>query len=425
MALARPLVSVFQTPNPKETKSDGVVLPTVFEVPLRPDLVNFVHDQMSKNRRQAYAVSANAGYQSSAESWGTGRAVARIPRVPGGGTHHAGQGAFGNMCRGGGMFAPTRVWRRWHRHINRTQRRHAAASAVAATGVPSLIMARGHRIEKVAEFPLVVTNEIEEMKRTKLALKLLEQLGLREELDKVKDSRHIRAGRGKSRNRRFVQAKGPLVIYEKDNGVTKAFRNIPGVELCSVGSLNLLKLAPGGHLGRLVIWSENAFNKLSTLFGNYSDGAPQKSGYTMLRPLLANADLSRVINSDEIQLVVNPAKRNIKEAYSQNLNPLKNHRALIKINPLASHMKRVARRSSLTAPPTKAGKLTRERQQVVKRKAENKAGNDARKKRAKMEREMQTEPFDRKHEADDKKTLEKKQEELDAIKKATEFEFLG
>jgi len=50
-----------------------------------------------------------AGHQTAAESWGTGRAVSRIPRVPGGGTHRAGQGAFGNMCRGGRMFAPTKV----------------------------------------------------------------------------------------------------------------------------------------------------------------------------------------------------------------------------------------------------------------------------------------------------------------------------
>lgn len=53
-------------------------------------------------------VSTNAGYQTAAESWGTGRAVARIPRVPGGGTHRAGQGAFGNMCRGGGRHLSDR-----------------------------------------------------------------------------------------------------------------------------------------------------------------------------------------------------------------------------------------------------------------------------------------------------------------------------
>ena len=51
-----------------------------------------------------------------------GRAVARIPRVSGGGTHRAGQAAFGNMCRSGRMFAPTKVWRKWHQKINLNQK---------------------------------------------------------------------------------------------------------------------------------------------------------------------------------------------------------------------------------------------------------------------------------------------------------------
>lgn len=84
-----------------------------------------------------------SGHQTSAESWGTGRAVARIPRVRGGGTHRSGQGAFGNMCRGGRMFAPTKVWRRWHRKINVNQRRYAICSAIAATGIPALVMSKG------------------------------------------------------------------------------------------------------------------------------------------------------------------------------------------------------------------------------------------------------------------------------------------
>lgn len=52
---------------------------------------NIISESMAKNRRQAYAVSEKAGHQTSAESWGTGRAVARIPRVGGGGTHRSGQ----------------------------------------------------------------------------------------------------------------------------------------------------------------------------------------------------------------------------------------------------------------------------------------------------------------------------------------------
>jgi large subunit ribosomal protein L4e len=96
--------------------SDATVpLPAVFKAPIRPDIVNHVHTNMAKNKRQAYAVSSKAGEQTSAESWGTGRAVARIPRVNGSGTHRAGQAAFGNMCRGGRMFAPTKVREKKHR----------------------------------------------------------------------------------------------------------------------------------------------------------------------------------------------------------------------------------------------------------------------------------------------------------------------
>jgi ribosomal protein L4 len=131
------------------TAAEQTTLPAVFSAPIRPDIVRTVHTNMNKNHRQPYAVSMKAGHNTAAESWGTGRAVSRIPRVPGGGTHRAGQGAFGNMCRGGHMFAPTKTWRRWHRKININQKRYAVASALAASGLPALVMARGHRIEQV------------------------------------------------------------------------------------------------------------------------------------------------------------------------------------------------------------------------------------------------------------------------------------
>lgn len=109
LAAARPLVAV-RSLTAAESVSEQVVLPAVFTAPIRPDIVHFVHTSMAKNKRQAYAVSVGAGHQHSAESWGTGRAVARIPRVSGGGTSRAGQAAFGNMCRAGRMFAPTKIW---------------------------------------------------------------------------------------------------------------------------------------------------------------------------------------------------------------------------------------------------------------------------------------------------------------------------
>merc|ERR1712194_998418 len=124
---------------------------------------------MNKNKRQAYAVSIRTGKQVSASSWGTGRAVARIPRVGGGGTSRSGQGAFGNMCRGGRMFAPTKTWRKWHKKININQKRYAVCSALAASAVPALVMARGHRIEEVPEIPLVLADDIASTKKTSAA----------------------------------------------------------------------------------------------------------------------------------------------------------------------------------------------------------------------------------------------------------------
>ena len=67
-----------------------VALPDVFTAPIRTDVVVSVHALIGLNGRQPYAVSEKAGHQTSAESWGTGRAVARIPRVRGGGTHRSG-----------------------------------------------------------------------------------------------------------------------------------------------------------------------------------------------------------------------------------------------------------------------------------------------------------------------------------------------
>lgn len=125
------------------------------------------------------------GHQTSAESWGTGRAVARIPRVRGGGTHRSGQGAFGNMCRGGRMFAPTKPWRRWHRKISVNQRRYALVSAIAASGVPALVQSKGHIIDGVSEFPLVVSNDIEKYTKTKQAVVFLRRMKIWADIQKV------------------------------------------------------------------------------------------------------------------------------------------------------------------------------------------------------------------------------------------------
>lgn len=354
MALSRPTVSVHSTAG---EASGSLPMPAVFTSPIRPDVVRSVHTSMAKNKRQPYAVSKMAGMQTSAESWGTGRAVSRIPRVPGGGTHRSGQGAFGNMCRGGRMFAPTKIWRKWHRKIAVNQRRYAVVSALAASALPALVMARGHKIDHVPEVPLVVSAEAESLAKTSAAVELLKKLGANADLNKVKASKKIRPGKGKMRNRRYVQRRGPLIIYEKDGGLVKAMRNLPGVDTCCVDRLNLLQLAPGGHVGRFCVWTEGAVAKLDALYGTSTSGAQLKSGYSLPKSVMTNSDVVRLINSDEVQAVVRPKAKQPMHL-PRKKNPLKNKALMLKLNPAA-----IIAKPTATAPQPKY-KRTKETKKI-------------------------------------------------------------
>jgi large subunit ribosomal protein L4e len=337
---ARPVVSVFSLTGEKTSTTP---LAAVFSAPIRPDIVQFVHTNMAMNNRQAYAVAIRAGKQCSASSWGTGRAVARIPRVGGGGTSRSGQGAFGNMCRGGRMFAPTKTWRKWNRKINSTQKRYAVASALAASAVPALVMARGHKVDDVPEIPLVLDTALESTKKTSAAKDILASVGALADVEKAADSKQIRSGKGKMRNRRYTLRRGPLIVYKENDGVEQAFRNLAGVELCNVDRLNLLQLAPGGHMGRFCIWSQAAVDELDTIYG--------EDGKRIPTAFMANADLARIINSDEIQSVLNPAMTNEKKRLRKK-NAIKNIKALEMLDPYAA----AARKSETAAMEARAGK---------------------------------------------------------------------
>lgn len=177
------------------------------------------------------------------------------------------------------MFAPTKTWRKWHVKINQNQRRFAVVSALAASTLPSLVLARGHRIEEVKEVPLVVSSDVEAFTKTKQAVAFLKSIAAYQDVTKVSNSRKLRAGKGKMRGRRYRQRRGPLIIYKENKGIVSAFRNVPGVELADVRSLNLLQLAPGGHLGRFVIWTKDAFEILDEVFGTFETESLYKKDY--------------------------------------------------------------------------------------------------------------------------------------------------
>jgi len=402
--MSRPLVTVYSDKG--ETTNVHVKLPMIYKAPVRPDLVSFIHEQIRKNHRQPYAVSKEAGHQTSAESWGTGRAVARIPRVRGGGTHRSGQGAYGNMCRGGRMFAPTKVYRRWHRRVNVAQKRYAICSAIAASGVPGLVMARGHVIDEISEVPLVISDKVEAFKKTKEAVTFLKQIKAWSDIEKVYNSKRLRPGVGKMRNRRFKKKKGPLIIYNQDNGIQRAFRNIPGIDFLQIDRLNLLKLAPGGHLGRFCIWTESAFRKLDDIYGTWKKSSTTKKHWNLPMPKMTNADFTRLIKSEEIKKAVRPRRKAVRRP-TMKRNPLKNTRLMVQLNPYAAVVKRAA---------MLAGQRKRERDAKVDEKRPKTAKAAAKAKKGEGKKVVAKKGEGKKTEKTEKKTATKKPEGAKAVK---------
>eukprot|EP00761_Pharyngomonas_kirbyi_P011231 gb/GECH01011256.1/.p1 GENE.gb/GECH01011256.1/~~gb/GECH01011256.1/.p1 ORF type:complete len:381 (+),score=57.27 gb/GECH01011256.1/:1-1143(+) len=370
MATSTAFVSVYSAEKPLEAV-DQVPVPDVLKVPIRTDVINFVHSKVRLNQRQPHAVAPFAGEQTSAESWGTGRAVARIPRVGGGGTHRSGQGAFGNMCRGGRMFGPTKIWRRWHRNVNQKVRKYATSSAIAASAVTGLVMARGHKISRTPEVPLVVDSSVESFQKTKQAVQLLKNLRAFDDVRRVKESVHVRPTKGKRRNRRLKFRRGPLVVYKQDNGIVRAFRNIPGVDVVRVDYLSVLDLAPGGHVGRFVIWTQPAFAALKELWGSFGQQG-QKSNFMLPRPTMTNADVQRVIKSDEVKSAIPLRTYKPRKGRSVKYNLRKNNQALNKVNPYAYSQRVSERRRMLAYKRGEAGKPTKPKTRKQNKRQEKK-----------------------------------------------------
>jgi len=90
-------------------------------------------------------------------------------------------------------------------------------------------------------------------------------------------------------------------------------------------------LAPGGHVGRFIIWTESAFKSLDNVFGTKNKNSRQKAGYRPPRNIVTNCDITRIINSREVQSKLRDKKKNVPQQPKK--NPLKNLGAMARLNP--------------------------------------------------------------------------------------------
>jgi len=239
-----------------------VKLPKVFRTPLRPDAINRAVLALQSRRFQPQGRDPMAGKRTTAESRGVGLGIARVPRMK-----DRNRAAFGVSIVGGHRAFPPRSEKKIVKRIPRKEMRLALRSAVAATGAKDVVAGRGHMVDDVRDFPLVVVDDVEDLRRTKDVEGVLLELGVWADVFRVKESRSVRAGRGKTRGRRYKQAVGPLIVVTENKGIVEAGRNLPGVDVVLVEGLNVELLAPGTHAGRLTVWSNSAFERLGEKFG--------------------------------------------------------------------------------------------------------------------------------------------------------------
>lgn len=239
----------------------SVELPPVFHSAVRTDLIRRAVTAFQANRRQAYGPHAEAGMHHSVRWAGKGHGVSRVPRIRG---TMIGAQAPGTV--GGRRAHPPRPDRIWTQKVNMHERGLARNAALAALKDSSLVASRGHRFPDDLTLPVIVEDGLESIEAddttTREGLRILNHLGLLPDIQRAKEGRHVRAGRGKMRGRRYRQPRSLLVVVKEAKKVRRLFGNLPGVEVVSPAALNAEVLAPGGDPGRLTVFSEGALEAL-------------------------------------------------------------------------------------------------------------------------------------------------------------------
>lgn len=230
-----------------------VSLPDVFATPVRPDLVRKAVDVARANRRQKYGASPMAGRRHSMTHAGKGRGMSRVPRQ-----QESNRGVLAPPNVGGRRAHPPEARRDWTEKINHKERRLAIASALAAVASRELVTGRGHRIDDKVSVPVVVADDIATIVKTKDALALLEKIGLAGDIERARDGRNQRPGIGKMRGRRTKQPKSLLLVTNDKSAARKGFGALPGVDVVTPREISAEALAPGGDIGRLVVFTESA-----------------------------------------------------------------------------------------------------------------------------------------------------------------------
>jgi large subunit ribosomal protein L4e len=238
------------------TVKEKIDLPKIFDTPYRPDIIKKSFEVIRSNQRQPYGSDPLAGTRHAVASVGKGRGMSRVPRLTQGQS-----AALAPNVVSGRRAHPPKVERNWKEKMNKKENILARNSALAATAVKEIVQKRGHYFDEKVTLPIVIDDDFENIKKTKEVIEVLEKIGINSDVQRSAEGKHIRAGKGKMRGRRYRIPKSVLIVSLKE-GIEKSSENLSGVDITKPQHLNIEHLAPGGIAGRLTIFTKSALTKL-------------------------------------------------------------------------------------------------------------------------------------------------------------------
>ena len=238
------------------SSSEKIDLPDVFDTPYRPDIIRKSFNVLHSNKRQPYGADPYAGTRQATASVGKGRGQSRVPRLTQGR-----RAALAPCVVGGRRAHPPKAERDWKEKINRKEKLLAKNSAIAATKDKEIVTNRGHKFDEKITLPVIVEDKFESIKKTKDVINALDKIGLYSDVLRAADGKHIRAGKGKRRGRKYKTPKSILIISKKDE-ILKSSGNLTGVDVVKPEKINIEYLAPGGDAGRLTIITKSALKEI-------------------------------------------------------------------------------------------------------------------------------------------------------------------
>jgi len=246
-------VNVYKTDGSSTEKID---LPEVFETAYRPDVIRKSFNVLHSNKRQPYGADPFAGTKHATASVGKGRGQSRVPRLTQGRT-----AALAPCVVGGRRAHPPKAERVWKEKMNKKEKILAKNSALAATADKEIVAKRGHKFDEKVTLPIVVDDKFDSIKKTKDMITSLDKIGIYDDVLRATNGKHIRAGKGKTRGRKYKTPKSILIVTTKDD-IGKSARNLTGLDVIKTNQINIEHLAPGGDAGRLTIFTISALKEM-------------------------------------------------------------------------------------------------------------------------------------------------------------------